>query len=323
MGSDVSPLELDIPALAIVGPTASGKSALGLWMAEQGMPIEIISLDSALVFKGMNIGTAKPSPAELALVPHHLIDIISPEQTFSAADFVETCLPLIDDIRARGKVPVILGGTMMYYKSLVSGIDDLPPADASIRAEIEAQASEQGWPAIHVRLGTVDPLAAARLKPNDSQRLQRALEVYLLTGKPLSSFHQRGNKPALRLPTLAVEPSDRAVLHARIESRFRQMLQNGFLEEVIDLRQNHVLNVSMPSMRCVGYRQAWEYLDGEVDYNTMVDKGVAATRQLAKRQITWLRSTPDKTVVDPLKQGWMKHSAQPWLCAAIDAIQRK
>lgn len=319
----MSPIEFDIPALAIVGPTASGKSALGLWMAEQGMPIEIISLDSALVFKDMNIGTAKPTAAELALVPHHLIDIISPEQTFSAADFLQACLRLIDDIRARGKVPVILGGTLMYYKSLVSGIDDLPPADPAIRAEIEEQAKEQGWPAIHARLNTVDPLAAARLKPNDSQRLQRALEVYLLTGKPLSSFHQRAEKPALRLPTLAVEPSDRAVLHARIESRFKQMLKGGFLDEVIALRQKYVLDKAMPSMRCVGYRQAWEYLDGEVDYSTLVDKGVAATRQLAKRQITWLRSTPAKTVVDPLVQGWMKNSAEPWLHAAIDAIQRK
>lgn len=313
----------DIPALAVVGPTASGKSALGVWMAEQGFPIEIISLDSALVFRDMNIGTAKPSPNELALVPHHLIDIISPESVFSAADFLTASAHLIPDIRARGKVPVILGGTMMYYNSLVHGMDALPPANAAIRAEIETQATEQGWPAIHARLQAIDPTAAARLKPNDSQRLQRALEVYLLTGKPLSSFHQRATHTALRLPTLSVEPSDRGVLHRRIETRFNAMLKNGLIDEVMALRRQYVLTPELPSMRCVGYRQVLDYLEGHINYQTLFDKGLAATRQLAKRQITWLRSTPHKMVVDSLQHDWMQQAARPWLEHVLEQLQPK
>ncbi len=308
-----------IQALAILGPTASGKSALGLWMAQQGMPIEIISLDSALVFKDMNIGTAKPTAQELATVPHHLIDIISPSEVFSAADFVEMTHGLISDIRARGHVPVILGGTMMYYKALVSGIDDLPRANSEVRAAIERQALEQGWPAVHARLAEVDPITAQRLAPNDSQRLQRALEVHTLTGRPLSSFHQRSQYDQALLPTLSIEPSDRKVLHTRIEQRFHDMLKQGLVEELIDLRHRYVLDAGMPSMRCVGYRQVWEYLHGQCTYDDMVQRGVAATRQLAKRQITWLRSTEHKKVVDPLQSSWVE-GVKPWLTQQINSL---
>jgi tRNA dimethylallyltransferase len=314
--------EQPIPALAILGPTASGKSALGLWMAGQGYPIEIISLDSALVFRGMNIGTAKPSPQELAAVPHHLVDIINPCEAFSAAEFVQACHGLIADIRGRGKVPVILGGTMMYYKTLVSGLDDMPSANPVIRQSIELQAAEQGWPAIHAELAQVDPVTAARLKPNDSQRLQRALEVFRITGKPLSSFHQRGDTTGRRIPTLALEPSDRAVLHQRIEARFHQMLKEGLVEELIDLRRQYVLDENMPSMRCVGYRQVWEHLSGESTYREMTARGIAATRQLAKRQLTWLRSTADKQVCDPLQENWI-NDLKPWLQEQIEQLTPK
>lgn len=311
-----SPTPVTIPALAILGPTASGKSALGLWMAEQGFPVEIISLDSALVFRGMDIGTAKPTPQELAAVPHHLIDIISPSDSFSAADFVQACHILINDIRARGKVPLILGGTMMYFKTLVSGLDALPPANPAIREAIERQAAEHGWPAVHAELSRVDPVTAARLKPNDSQRLQRALEVYQLTGQPLSSFHLRESKPDALIPTLSIEPSDRAVLHKRIEARFLDMLKMGLVEELIELRHHHVLDERMPSMRCVGYRQVWEYLHGQGTYQDMTQRGIAATRQLAKRQITWLRSTHPRQLVDPLQPNWMA-DIRPWLAEQV------
>jgi tRNA dimethylallyltransferase len=314
-----SPSTRNIPALAVLGPTASGKSALGLWMAEQGFPIEIISLDSALVFRDMNIGTAKPTPQELAVVPHHLIDIITPSETFSAAEFVTECHALITDIRARGKVPVILGGTMMYYKTLVSGLDDLPPADADIRQRIEQQAIHEGWPAIHAQLAEVDAITAARLKPNDSQRIQRALEVFQITGKPLSSFHMRDRHADASMPTLAIEPSDRAVLHKRIETRFLDMLEQNLVEEVIELRHKYVLDETMPSMRCVGYRQVWEHLHGQSSREQMIERGIAATRQLAKRQITWLRSTSNKEVVDPLKTDWLK-SIKPWIQRQIDLL---
>lgn len=309
-----------IPAIAILGPTASGKTALGLHLAEQGHPVEIISLDSALVFRDMNIGTAKPSAAELFQVPHHLIDIISPEEVFNASDFVVECNKLVADIRQRGKVPLILGGTMMYYRALVSGLDDMPTADPQIRQHIEAEASAHGWPYMHQRLMGFDPLTAARLKPNDSQRIERALEVYLLTGRPLSDFHTRGQAESVQIPTLSLEPSDRKVLHQRIHTRFVNMLEDGFLDELIDLKHKYTLTPDMPSMRCVGYRQAWEFLDGLIDHATLVEKGVAATRQLAKRQITWLRSIPDKVVVDPLQDGWIQ-SISPWIVHQIQQIK--
>lgn len=312
----------NIPALAVLGPTASGKSALALWMADLGFPIEIISLDSALVFRDMDIGTAKPTPQELAAVPHHLIDIILPTDTFSAADFVGACNDLIGDIRARGKVPVIVGGTMMYFKALVSGLDDLPPADANIRASIESRAALEGWPALHAQLAEIDPVTAERLKPNDSQRLQRALEVFQITGKPLSSFHHRDQNTDALIPTLAIEPSDRAVLHKRIESRFHAMLTHGLVEEVSELRRRHVLDAEMPSMRCVGYRQVWEFLDGHSTRRQMIDRGIAATRQLAKRQITWLRSTPNKQVIDPLQADWLQ-TVKPWLQQQMDVLLPK
>ncbi|BET25251.1 tRNA dimethylallyltransferase [Limnobacter thiooxidans] len=311
-----------IPALAILGPTASGKSALALWLADLGFPIEIISLDSALVFRDMDIGTAKPNPQELAAVPHHLIDIILPTDTFSAADFVGACNALITDIRARGKIPLIVGGTMMYYKTLVSGLDDLPPANPDIRAAIESQAALEGWPALHAQLAEIDPVTAERLKPNDSQRLQRALEVFQITGKPLSSFHQRNQNADALIPTLAIEPSDRAVLHKRIESRFHDMLTQGLVEEVADLRRRYVLDAEMPSMRCVGYRQVWEFLDGHSTRRQMIDRGIAATRQLAKRQITWLRSTPNKHVIDPLQADWLQN-VKPWLEQQMDSLLPK
>ncbi|HEX4878941.1 MAG TPA: tRNA (adenosine(37)-N6)-dimethylallyltransferase MiaA [Limnobacter sp.] len=313
------PDHLRIPALAVLGPTASGKSALGLWMAERGLPIEIISLDSALVFKDMDIGTAKPSASELAMVPHHLVDIITPSETFSAADFLAHTAVLVRDIRARGKVPVILGGTMMYFKALVSGMDDLPAADPDVRHALELEACELGWPALHARLAELDPITAARLKPHDSQRIQRALEVQRLTGRPLSSFHLREQQVPAQLPILSIEPSDRAVLHKRIEQRFIGMLSEGLIEEVVELRHKYVLSPSMPSMRCVGYRQVWEHLHGACDRDTMIAKGIAATRQLAKRQITWLRSTANKTVVDPLDGNWLAR-IEPWLRRQIDQL---
>ncbi|WP_370260826.1 tRNA (adenosine(37)-N6)-dimethylallyltransferase MiaA [Limnobacter sp.] len=309
-----------IPALAVLGPTASGKSALGVWMAEQGMPIEIISLDSALVFRDMNIGTAKPSAAELAMVPHHLIDVISPSDTFSAADFLNHCTSLVQDIRSRGKVPVILGGTMMYFNALVAGMDNLPPADPQLRLTLEMEALASGWPAMHRRLQALDPVTAQRLKPNDSQRIQRALEVCLLTGQPFSGFLQRDPQQRASLPILSIEPSDRAALHRRIEERFLTMLEDGLVEEVVELKHRYVLSSNMPSMRCVGYRQVWEHLHGQYDHGTMIQKGVAATRQLAKRQLTWLRSTPGKQVVDPLQPNWIQQ-VQPWLLQHIDQLK--
>ncbi|HEX5485892.1 tRNA (adenosine(37)-N6)-dimethylallyltransferase MiaA [Limnobacter sp.] len=316
----VNQLGNSIPALAIVGPTASGKSALGLWLAHEGLPVEIISLDSALVFQDMNIGTAKPTPEELAQVPHHLIDIITPEQSFSAADFLNENERLISEIRGRGKVPVIVGGTMMYYRAMLSGMDDLPQADPQVRADIDAFAKQKGWPAVHDELAKVDPETAARLFPNDSQRLQRALEVYRLTGLPLSSFHKRGEEGQQRqLPTLSLEPADRSVLHDRIEQRFRSMLDQGLVQEVVGLLEKYTLNANMPSLRCVGYRQVHQYLQGQCTYDQMIAQGIAATRQLAKRQITWLRSTPHKHVVDPLQSGWMEQ-VKPWLIAQVSEL---
>lgn len=308
-----------IPALAIVGPTASGKSALGLWLASEGLPVEIISLDSALVFRDMNIGTAKPTPAELAMVPHHLVDIISSEESFSAADFLLKSERLIAEIRSRGRVPVILGGTLMYYRAMLSGMDDLPQADPQVRTDIDAFANLHGWPAVHAELAQVDPETAARLFPNDSQRLQRALEVYRLTGLPLSSFHKRASSQARTLTTLSLEPADRAVLHHRIQQRFHDMLDQGFVQEVVRLLEKYSLTETMSSMRCVGYRQIHQYLLGRSTYDQMIDQGIAATRQLAKRQITWLRSTPDKRVVDPLQPGWLE-TVKPWLLQQINEL---
>ena len=287
--------------LGLAGPTASGKTALALALARR-WPVEIVSVDSALVYRGMDIGTAKPSADERAAAPHHLLDIIAPEQSYSAAQFVTDARRLIADIRARGRWPLLVGGTMMYFKALVDGIDEMPAADLAIRAAIDAEAIQLGWPAMHARLAQVDPITAARLQPNDSQRIQRALEVFRASGTPLSTLHLRAQRdaPARDGALLALEPASRAWLHARIAQRFDAMLEAGFLDEVRRLRTNPALNLDLPSMRCVGYRQAWEALDAAdpPDRAELRERGIAATRQLAKRQITWLRSMPDRRVVE-------------------------
>ncbi len=286
-------------AVAIMGPTASGKTAAALAIAQQ-VPCEIISVDSALVYRGMDIGTAKPSREELAAVPHHLIDIIDPLDSYSVAQFRTDTLRLVAEISARGKVPLLVGGTMLYYKGLADGLDDLPGADAALRAQLDQEAARIGWPAMHARLAQVDPETAARLKPNDSQRVQRALEIHALCGKPMSELLSRREKEELPfdLVSFALEPSDRAWLHERIARRFDIMLDGGFLDEVKALRARGDLHLGLPSIRCVGYRQAWEYLDGTIDYAAMRETGIIATRQLCKRQLTWLRSMPERIVVD-------------------------
>ncbi|MDB5839166.1 MAG: miaA, partial [Herminiimonas sp.] len=290
--------------VALMGPTASGKTAAALEIASR-IPSEIISVDSALVYRGMDIGTAKPSPAERAAAPHHLIDILDPADAYSAMQFRRDALALIAETGARGKLPLLVGGTMLYFKALQDGLDDLPQADPALRARLDLEAARIGSPAMHARLAALDPETAARLKPNDAQRIQRALEVIELTGQPMSRLLAKADKielPFTLLP-IALEPSDRSVLHARIAARFDAMLapsSGGLIEEVMALRARGDLHPGLPSMRCVGYRQAWEYLDGACDRATLREKGVAATRQLAKRQLTWLRSMPDRIVVDCL-----------------------
>ena len=287
--------------LGLAGPTASGKTALALALARR-WPVEIVSVDSALVYRGMDIGTAKPSAAEQAAAPHHLLDIIGPEQSYSAAQFVADARRLIAEIRARGRWPLLVGGTMMYFKALVDGIDDMPAADPAIRAAIDAEAAQLGWPALHAQLAEVDPITAARLKPNDSQRIQRALEVWRASGTPLSTLHLRAQReaPPPDGALVALEPASRPWLHERIARRFDAMLQSGFLDEVRRLRANPALHLDLPSMRCVGYRQAWEALDvaDPPDLADLRERGIAATRQLAKRQITWLRSMAHRQVVE-------------------------
>lgn len=286
-------------AVAIMGPTASGKTASALAIA-QHVPCEIISVDSALVYQGMDIGTAKPTREELAAVPHHLIDIIDPLDSYSVAQFRADTLRLVEEISARGKVPLLVGGTMLYYKGLADGLDDLPGADPAVRARLDEEAARIGWPAMHTRLAAIDPETAARLKPNDSQRVQRALEIHALSGRPMSELLAQREKEDLpfELVSYALEPSDRAWLHERIARRFDIMLESGFLDEVKALRARGDLHLGLPSIRCVGYRQAWEYLDGAIDYAAMRETGIIATRQLCKRQLTWLRSMPERIVVD-------------------------
>jgi tRNA dimethylallyltransferase len=290
------------PVACLLGPTASGKTAAALALAAR-RPVEIISVDSALVYREMDIGTAKPSIEERARVPHHLIDIVDPADAYSAAEFRTDTLRLVGEITARGRVPLLVGGTMLYYKALTQGLNDLPAADADVRGTLDADALRDGWPALHERLAAVDPVTAARLAPNDSQRIQRALEVFMLTGQPMSALlaaparDEEAARPWRFVP-VALEPSDRSVLHARIAKRFDGMLAAGFIDEVERLRARGDLHPGLPSMRCVGYRQAWEYLDGAVDFATMRDKGVFATRQLCKRQLTWLRAMPERIVVD-------------------------
>ena len=290
------------PAIAIMGPTASGKTAAALAIA-QAIPAEIISVDSALVYRGMDIGTAKPTLDELATVPHHLIDIIDPLDAYSVAQFRNDTLRLVSEITARGKLPLLVGGTMLYFKGLADGLDDLPGADAALRVQLEADAAAIGWPAMHARLAQLDPPTAARLAPNDAQRIGRALEIIALSGQPMSALLALREKTVLpfRLQSFALEPSDRAVLHARIAARFDTMLKDdALLDEVEGLRRRGDLHPGLPSMRCVGYRQAWDYLDGRIDRAALRETGIIATRQLAKRQLTWLRAMPDRIVIDCL-----------------------
>lgn len=314
--------------VCLLGPTASGKTAAALTLARRraarGQAVEIVSVDSALVYRGMDIGTAKPTLAERAGVPHHLIDIREPTEAYSAAEFRDDALRLSAAILARGAVPLLVGGTMLYYRALTQGLADLPPADPTVRAALDAEAATHGWPALHARLARHDPLTAARLAPNDAQRIQRALEVWHLSGEPLSALLAKpaartdngspGDTPSHPLPyrfvPVSLEPSDRSVLHRRIEARFDAMLDAGLVEEVTRLRARGDLAATLPSMRCVGYRQVWDYLDGPATpeaWRTMRDKGVFATRQLCKRQLTWLRGFDGRTVVD---------------CSAPDAVAR-
>lgn len=286
------------PAILLMGPTASGKSALALALAA-AVDGEIISVDSAQVYRGMDIGTAKPSAVERAAVAHHLVDIIDPTEGYSAARFVADALAAVAAIRARGRVPILVGGTMLYFKALTAGLSTLPQADPAVRAALDVRAARDGWPALHAELARVDPVTAARLAPTDAQRIQRALEVHALTGTPLSVLQGRRSPfaPALG-PTvaLAIVPAERSVLHAAIAQRFAAMLAAGLVDELRALRTRYALDPGLPSMRCVGYRQAWRFLDGEIDAAQLLAQGIAATRQLAKRQYTWLRATPARRV---------------------------
>jgi len=300
------------PAILLMGPTASGKSALALALAER-FDGEIVSVDSAQVYRGMDIGTAKPSAAEQARIPHHLIDLIEPTEAYSAAMFVRDAQAAVAAIRSRGRLPILVGGTMLYFKALQDGLSTLPQADPGIRAELDAWAARDGWPALHAELARMDPVTAARLPPGDAQRIQRALEVQRITGLPLSRLQgQRAAAPAALGATIAIAlvPAERALLHASIAQRFDAMLAHGLVDELRGLRARHVLAPTMPSMRCVGYRQAWSYIDGVIDAATLREQGVAATRQLAKRQLTWLRSTA-ATAFDPAAGG---------LVAAVSAL---
>lgn len=284
-----------------MGPTASGKTSVAVELAQQ-LPVELISVDSALVFRDMNIGTAKPDAATLKTAPHHLIDIINPTEVYSAATFRADALHLMQDITSRGKIPLLVGGTMLYFRALRFGLSELPQADAQVRSEIDEQAEILGWPRMHDELRKVDPDTAARLKPNDSQRIQRALEIYRISGQPMSTLlsQQEAYQLPYNLIPIALIPSERKQLHQRIETRFVDMLKQGLLDELEDLQRKYVLNSEMPSMRCVGYRQAWQYLAGDIDKNDLLDQGIAATRQLAKRQLTWLRGMTDNIEFDCL-----------------------
>ena len=291
-----------LDAIAIVGPTASGKTAAALALAHslQGLGgAEIISVDSALVYRGMDIGTAKPSREELAAVPHHLIDTTDPLHSYSAAEFARDATRLIGEIRARGRLPLLVGGTMLYLKALLEGLNDIPAADPELRQAIQARAEQMGWPALHAELMQVDPVTATRLAPADSQRVGRALEVWMATGQTLSSFHQsaKAAAPDWRIPVLSLEPQERSWLHQRIAQRFELMMAQGFMDEVRQLRARGDLNPDLPSMRCVGYRQAWQGLDEGWREAEIAERGIFATRQLAKRQITWLRSMDSRHVI--------------------------
>ncbi|WP_459617112.1 tRNA (adenosine(37)-N6)-dimethylallyltransferase MiaA [Bordetella sp. 2513F-2] len=302
-------MEPDI-VICLAGPTAAGKSAASLALAQR-WPVEIINVDSATVYRGMDIGTAKPTAQERARVPQHLLDIRDPAQSYSAAEFRSDARRLIAEIRARGRMPLLAGGTMLYFKALRDGLDDLPAADPALRAELEARAAARGWPALHAELAGLDPATAARLAPNDSQRIQRALEICMLSGRPMSELLHGARRAAPeegpRYCTISLEPAARAALHARIAQRFDAMLEQGFLEEVRRLHARPDLHPGLPSVRCVGYRQMWACLDGETSLAQAREQGIAATRQLAKRQLTWLRAQPGRHIVD---------------CLAPDAVAR-
>ena len=276
-------------ALFLMGPTASGKTDLAIALRQE-LPVEVISVDSALIYKGMDIGTAKPSKEELALAPHRLIDILDPAESYSAMNFHDDALREMADITAQGKIPLLVGGTMLYYKALLEGLSPLPSADPAIRAEIESRAAQHGWATLHQELEKIDPVAGARINPNDSQRINRALEVFYITGKTMTELTaQQGESLPYNILQFAIAPQDRAVLHQRIEQRFYKMIELGFEEEVKRLFLRKDLHINLPSIRCVGYRQMWEYLQGDISLDEAIFKGICATRQLAKRQITWLR----------------------------------
>ena len=288
-------------AIALMGPTASGKTDLAVRLVRE-LPVEIISVDSVMVYRGMDIGSAKPGPEILAEAPHRLIDILDPVEACSAAGFVARAREAMTDISAAGRIPLLVGGTMLYFRAMIHGLSQLPSADPGLRAELEAEAKERGWDALHARLAEVDPPAAARIHPNDPQRIQRALEVYALTGTPLSELQQQAEPLPWQFVKLALLPSDRQVLHERIARRFEQMLAEGLVGEVEGLYARGDLHEGLPSIRAVGYRQVWHYLQGRINYTEMQEQGVAATRQLAKRQLTWLRSEPSLEVFDALDQ---------------------
>jgi tRNA dimethylallyltransferase len=282
--------------IGLAGPTAAGKTAVALAAARAGLAIEVVSVDSALVYRGMDIGTAKPSAAERAELPHHLLDLLDPSEVYSAARFVTDAQAAIADIHARGKLPLLVGGTMLYFKALTDGLDALPAAVPGLRAQLDAEAAESGWPALHAELARVDPATAARLTPGDAQRIQRALEVFRSTGRPLSSYFSQRETPAHPPPLIALEPAARGWLHARIAQRFDTMLADGFIDEVRALRARADLHAGLPSMRAVGYRQAWAALEAD-DLSGLRERAVAATRQLAKRQLTWLRGFSQRQVI--------------------------
>jgi tRNA dimethylallyltransferase len=306
------------PTICIVGPTGAGKTHLAMALAEHaksiGLCIELISMDSALVYRGLDIGSAKPTKAEQAAVVHHLIDILEPTEVYSAARFAKDAKRLCEEIRSRGHIPIVVGGTMLYWRAWAHGLSTLPPANPEIRVRLEEQAKAIGWPAMHQQLSQVDPVTAARLMPNDSQRVQRALEVFEITGKPMSALlaespSEDGREGSVIPPWInlvSLEPSDRARLHLNLEKRFDEMLSGGLLEEVEALRKNTALHADLPAIRSVGYRQVWEYLDGQIDWTQMRYKALAATRQLGKRQLTWLRAIAGRNTFDPFNPNELK-----------------
>ena len=308
----------EVPTLCIVGPTGAGKTHLAMSLAEHaksiGLMIELISMDSALVYRGLDIGSAKPTQSEQAAVIHHLIDIIDPTEAYSAARFANDAKRLCTEIRARGNIPVVVGGTMLYWRAWAHGLSSLPPANPEIRARLDEEGKAIGWPAMHEKLTQLDPKTAARLKPNDSQRVQRALEVYEITGKPMSELladspsedGREGSAIPPWINLVSLEPSDRKRLHLNLEKRFDEMLAAGFMDEVKALRTNNGLHADLPAIRSVGYRQAWEFLNGEIDAEEMRYKALAATRQLGKRQLTWLRAIDGRNIFDPFNPEELK-----------------